>query len=994
MKITILLLKTIITAFLLHATTSYAQVRINATLGTTGPSSYTTVNNAFTAINAGTHKGVIRITVSANTTEPANPVQLLSSGTGSSSYQSIYIVPEGNVVIRSAATPAASRAVLEFIGADSITVDGDDPLTPGARNLTVEVALTTNVSTACMRFSSSAGTGNGCKYATIKNCIIKGGRNSPVSDVESFGIYSGQSSASALIDLYAGAADNDSMLIENNEINRCYVAILGLGLSNYYQDFLRIRNNIIGSPIRADNIGSHGIKLAYTQKTAGVNAALIENNDIQAGDSLNSYQATVHGIVLIHGTSGTIIRNNNIHDISCLQWGSMAINILGPIETDSIQIVNNFIRDIRAPRRSVSHGDPFVNYGIWVIDAVTNLKINHNTIAFNKPNFGGLPINNSSCIYFSSADATVSEFRNNIIVNRQDLGGTSIVLGLKSVNTIAGAIMNGNCYWGLGSAWFKIDNSLSHNLSQFKRVTGKERTSILYLPGFVSSTDLHLLTTAPSPLESAGDTTYLVTDYDGDPRPGPNGSVRGGATAPDIGADEADLFRIRLSQVLTLADSAVTATTATLKGSIINNGNGTITSSGMVYSKNPITDPVMAIVSTVATNPVVVNGDYTVSATGLTHSTKYYYRAFVTNEAGTAYGTQDSFTTALLINMFPYTQNFESGNGEWKETIISGPPTWFLGTPSKTYLNGAKSGTNAWTTKLSGNYSDSANSSLESPQISFAGIGDPVLRFTHKFVSQPDNDALIVEMSIDKGSWIKVNNVLGTGPNFNTANGYLWYNSNSPAGLLNLQPKFSGNDTANRSSLIYSNHDNGWIESAALLTGAANKTDVRVRFRFASDSVITHEGWAIDDIALEDFRAPFMQANNMVVSASNTTASLTWNNGNGQSRIIVARLTSKARVAPANFKAYSPGGYGLGDSTGTGNFVVYNGTGNSALVTGLSPLVGYTFDLYEYNGKQNLIKYINAPVSSNTTTTPVKWLNFTAGSKGGSAVLFWSTLSE
>ena len=68
-----------------------AQVTVNATIGSSG-TTYTTLNAAFTAINAGTHKGVISVVISGNTTEPSTPVPLLRSNTPSS-YTSISIMP-------------------------------------------------------------------------------------------------------------------------------------------------------------------------------------------------------------------------------------------------------------------------------------------------------------------------------------------------------------------------------------------------------------------------------------------------------------------------------------------------------------------------------------------------------------------------------------------------------------------------------------------------------------------------------------------------------------------------------------------------------------------------------------------------------------------------------------------------------------------------------------------------------------------------------------
>lgn len=246
-----------------------AQVSVTATGGTTGPTTYTSVNAAFVAVNAGTHQGAITITVTANTTEPAYAAanQLLASGTGSSSYTSILIQPQGNVTINSAATPTASRGVLEFIGADNVTIDGDDPSTTGARNLTIQVATTTNAGTAALRFSSSTATSNGCTNIIVKNCNIVGGRPSAVSTTTSFGIFSGLSTAAATITTASGAADNDNMLLENNFITRCYYGIYTYGISGYVHDNLVIRNNVVGTNVMTDNVGFRGIMTAFTQAT-------------------------------------------------------------------------------------------------------------------------------------------------------------------------------------------------------------------------------------------------------------------------------------------------------------------------------------------------------------------------------------------------------------------------------------------------------------------------------------------------------------------------------------------------------------------------------------------------------------------------------------------------------------------------------------------------------------------------------------------------------
>ncbi|MBK7114435.1 MAG: hypothetical protein IPH60_18615 [Flavobacteriales bacterium] len=112
------------------AGTASAQVSVTATAGTMGPTSYTTVNSAFTAINAGTHQRRDHGHGDREHHRTSTPVPLLRSNTPSS-YSSISITCSGNVTVNSAVTPSATRGILEFVGADNVTIDGDDPGTEG-----------------------------------------------------------------------------------------------------------------------------------------------------------------------------------------------------------------------------------------------------------------------------------------------------------------------------------------------------------------------------------------------------------------------------------------------------------------------------------------------------------------------------------------------------------------------------------------------------------------------------------------------------------------------------------------------------------------------------------------------------------------------------------------------------------------------------------------------------------------------------------------------
>ena len=79
-------------------TLTIAEVIVEASLGI-AIAAYNTLDEAFTAINAGIHKGDIIIRVYADTTEPEDGATLAPSGTGQADYTSVSIIAENNVII-------------------------------------------------------------------------------------------------------------------------------------------------------------------------------------------------------------------------------------------------------------------------------------------------------------------------------------------------------------------------------------------------------------------------------------------------------------------------------------------------------------------------------------------------------------------------------------------------------------------------------------------------------------------------------------------------------------------------------------------------------------------------------------------------------------------------------------------------------------------------------------------------------------------------------
>jgi hypothetical protein len=95
--------------------------------------------------------------------------------------------------------------------------------------------------------------------------------------------------------------------------------------------------------------------------------------------------------------------------------------------------------------------------------------------------------------------------------------------------------------------------------------------------------------------------------------------------------------------VITNAVSGITSTTATGNGKITDIGIPAPTQYGVVWSA--AADPTVALLTKTAQGAVADTGVFTSNITGLSPNTLYHVKAYATNSAGTAYGTEVTFTT-------------------------------------------------------------------------------------------------------------------------------------------------------------------------------------------------------------------------------------------------------------------------------------------------------------------------------------------------------------
>jgi len=104
-----------------------------------------------------------------------------------------------------------------------------------------------------------------------------------------------------------------------------------------------------------------------------------------------------------------------------------------------------------------------------------------------------------------------------------------------------------------------------------------------------------------------------------------------------------------LPELTTTTPTEVTGTSVKTGGNITSDGGADITSRGVCWGITP--------------NPTTANskvesgsgsGSFTATITGLSSATKYYVRAYATNEKGTAYGNEVSFSTTLNPKQIQY----------------------------------------------------------------------------------------------------------------------------------------------------------------------------------------------------------------------------------------------------------------------------------------------------------------------------------------------------
>ena len=265
--------------------------------------------------------------------------------------------------------------------------------------------------------------------------------------------------------------------------------------------------------------------------------------------------------------------------------------------------------------------------------------------------------------------------------------------------------------------------------------------------------------------------------------------------------------------VTTAATSAITGTTATSGGNVTFDGGATITDRGVCWSTT--TGPTTA---NSKTSDGAASGAFVSSITGLSLNTTYYVRAYATNNKGTSYGAETSFTTLnipTVTTTAASTIAVTTANSGGNVTVDGGAAVTARGvcwstttgptTANSTSSNGT--GTGVFTSTMTGltlgttyyvrAYATNSEGTAYGNEISFTTLGIPTVTTTAM--------SLITTTTATSGGTITTN-----GGSVVTVHGICWGTTTGPTTALatktvvnNSTTPFSGNLTGLTSGVTY-----------------------------------------------------------------------------------------------------------------------------------------------------------------------------------------------
>jgi hypothetical protein len=554
-----------------------------------------------------------------------------------------------------------------------------------------------------------------------------------------------------------------------------------------------------------------------------------------------------------------------------------------------------------------------------------------------------------------STPVSLSEGANTIttVVTAQD-GITTKTYTITVTRAIAGtpSVIQSSALSGFGNSCINTTTGSNPFTIDGANLDGSN-ISLAALPGFTYSESAggpytSTLSFSYTGNSFTGKTIYVnfnpaaVQSYDG------NIVVSGGGITP-VNIEVSGSGINTTATASTGASSAITPTTATVTGSITGTGCSAITAYGFEYSINQ-NFPGGTGIQAPASN--LSGSNFSVSLSGLSPNQKYYYKAYVTTAAGTAYGPELFFiNTTLPVPMasqpgMTYTQDFSdiaswggssfvTGNGANHFNGLSPTGTGTIPNPNvltsgtTSFVSGTTGGVQKGTDQspatqsivlLSTGTSENSTSAAIDFYMDFTGVNAGTLSFDWASVNNLTGDrngSLRVYASIDGTTWTELtfadvlnltNNSPTSGSKTNITLPAI-FNNSATARLRFYYSNGAGGTTGSRPKISIDNLK----VTAVATTPCTSPTAAPTALTFG----------AITDVSIQgSFTAASPAADNYLVIAS-TSSSLTSGPVDGQI-------------------------YDIGDNVGDGT-VVANGNSTSFTATGLNASTTYYFFVYSLN---------------------------------------------
>jgi gliding motility-associated-like protein len=355
---------------------------------------------------------------------------------------------------------------------------------------------------------------------------------------------------------------------------------------------------------------------------------------------------------------------------------------------------------------------------------------------------------------------------------------------------------------------------------------------------------------------------------------------------------------------------------------------------------------------------------------------------------------------AAPITVFPYNEGFEATDGGW--TTGGTLSDWAWGTPAKTVITAAASGTKCWIVGgLNGNsYNDGEASWLQSPCFDFTGIQFPYISFSVFWEMERRFDGGGFQYSTNLGvTWTNVGTISDP---VNCLNDN-WFNF-SPvqflSALASVRDGWSGNIQPNAGSCQGSGGSGGWVKAQHTIPGLAGLQNVIFRFIFGAGTVCNnYDGFAVDDIIISE--APpnnasfsFSCINSTTINFTNTSAlcpATNWNFGDPASG-----ANNISTLANPTHAFSSPGTYTITlNATGPAN-APSTATQTINILGLTSSVISNNNCFGDNNGAAsvNVIPVTAAPFFYSWNTAPVQNTAIASGLAGGTYTVTVNALNS